>query len=64
MQMTIQHERKSSPQLALERARLQTNHLYFKRVILSLQQDLEGGSSFSQSLKKFPHLKIGRTAFH
>ncbi len=35
---------------------LQTNHLYFKRVILSLQQDLEGGSSFSHSLKRFSHV--------
>lgn len=35
---------------------LQTNHQYFKRVILSLQQDLEGGTSFSVSLKKFPRV--------
>lgn len=35
---------------------LQTNHAYFKRVILSLQQDLEGGSNFSQALRKFPRV--------
>lgn len=32
----------------------QTNHKYFKRVILTLQSDLESGLSFSQALKKFP----------
>lgn len=35
---------------------LQTNHNYFKRVILTLQQDLEGGSNFSLALKKFPRV--------
>lgn len=34
----------------------QTNHPYFKTVILTLQSDLEGGSSFSQALKKHPHV--------
>ncbi len=33
---------------------LQTNHRYFKKVILTLQENLEGGSSFSQCLKQFP----------
>lgn len=35
---------------------LQTNHRYFKRIMLSLQSDLEGGSTFSQALKKFPNV--------
>lgn len=35
---------------------LQTNHKYFKQVILSLQSDLEGGMNFAQSLKKYPHI--------
>lgn len=33
---------------------LQTNHHYFKRIILSLQSELEAGSNFSQALKKYP----------
>lgn len=39
---------------AMSTLALQTNHQYFKRVILILQQDLEGGSNFSQALKKHP----------
>lgn len=35
---------------------LQTNHRYFRRVILSLQSELEGGMSFSLALQKFPHV--------
>ncbi len=35
---------------------LQTNHKYFKKIILSLQSDLEGGVNFSQALKKYPRV--------
>ncbi|MBI3573325.1 MAG: type II secretion system F family protein [Candidatus Kerfeldbacteria bacterium] len=35
---------------------LQTNHKYFKKVILSMQQDVEGGIPFAQTLRKFPHV--------
>lgn len=35
---------------------LQTNHKYFKSVILQLQNDLEGGSTFAQALRKFPRV--------
>lgn len=34
----------------------QTQHKYFKKVILLLQNELEGGTSFSQALKKFPRV--------
>ena len=32
----------------------QTTHHYFKKVILTIQTNLESGNSFSQSLKEFP----------
>jgi len=35
---------------------LQTNHKYFKKVILSLQSDLESGMNFAQALKKYPRI--------
>ncbi len=35
---------------------LQTNHQYFKKVLLGLQSDLEGGVSFAQALKKYPRV--------
>lgn len=35
---------------------LQTNHKYFKKVILTLQSDLEAGTNFSLSLKKHPRV--------
>lgn len=35
---------------------LQTNQRYFKQVILNLQSDLEGGSSFSAALKRHPRV--------
>lgn len=41
---------------AMSTLAMQTNHQYFKKVILSLQQDLEGGSNFSQALKKYPRV--------
>lgn len=34
----------------------QTNHKYFRKVILTLQSDLEGGTGFSQALKRFPRV--------
>ena len=34
----------------------QTQHKYFKKVILTLQSELEGGTSFSQALKKYPRV--------
>lgn len=34
----------------------QTNHRYFKKVILNLQNDLESGSTFTQSLRKYPRV--------
>ncbi|MBI5467312.1 MAG: type II secretion system F family protein [Candidatus Kerfeldbacteria bacterium] len=35
---------------------LQVTHRYFRRVILELQSDLEGGTSFAQALKKHPRV--------
>src|SRR5689334_3547042 len=35
---------------------LQTSHKYFKKVILNLQNDLEGGMTFAQALRKYPHV--------
>ncbi len=35
---------------------LQTTHKYFKKIILSLQSDLESGMSFAQGLKKYPRI--------
>lgn len=35
---------------------LQTSHKYFQKVILTLQSDLEAGTSFSQALKKHPRV--------
>lgn len=35
---------------------LQTSHKHFKKVILSLQSDLEGGMNFAQALGKYPHI--------
>jgi type IV pilus assembly protein PilC len=34
----------------------QTTHSYFKKVILTIQSNLESGNSFSQSLKQFPNV--------
>lgn len=34
----------------------QTTHRYFKKVILSMQANLESGNSFSQALKQFPNV--------
>lgn len=41
---------------ALGTLALQTNHHYFKRVIISLQNDLESGMSFAQALRKYPRV--------
>ena len=35
---------------------MQTEHKYFRKVILNLQGDLESGSNFSQALKKHPRV--------
>ncbi len=35
---------------------LQTTHKYFRKVIQQLQSDLESGSTFSQALKRHPHV--------
>lgn len=35
---------------------LQTNHKYFKKIILNLQNDLESGQTFAQSLRKYPRV--------
>lgn len=35
---------------------LQTNHKYFRRVILELKSDLESGNNLAQSLKKHPRV--------
>jgi type IV pilus assembly protein PilC len=35
---------------------VQTNHKYFRKILLSLQSDLESGMSFAQSLKKYPRI--------
>ncbi|MEK7636809.1 MAG: type II secretion system F family protein [Patescibacteria group bacterium] len=35
---------------------VQTNHRYFRRVILSLQSDLESGLAFAPALKKYPRV--------
>lgn len=35
---------------------LQTSHAYFRQIILSMQQDVESGMTFSQSLTKYPHV--------
>lgn len=35
---------------------LQTNHKYFKKIILNLQDNLESGQTFAQSLKKYPRV--------
>lgn len=35
---------------------MQTSHHYFKRIILNLQNDLESGQTFAQSLRKYPRV--------
>ncbi len=35
---------------------IQTSHKYFKKVLLTLQSDLEAGTNFSQALKKHPKI--------
>ena len=39
---------------AMSTLALQTNHKYFRQVILELEDDLEGGTNFSQALRRHP----------
>lgn len=41
---------------AMSTLALQTNHRYFKKILLSLQSDLEGGIGFAQALRKYPRI--------